>query len=138
MSRAAAAPAALAALLALAGCAEPHLEAITVPPPGKTAELIDSSDERSIQLSQGVALGFSCTYRSAPCAGATASSGDASVARAFSSYADELSSYYCDTTGGQCATPGAVFVLLGARPGATTLTVATDDGDVELSVEVVP
>ena len=65
--------------------------------------------------------------------------GDAAVARAFASYVDELSTYYCDPgSGGECSTPGTVFVVLGAQPGSTTLTVSTDDGDVELSLEVVP
>jgi len=129
----------LVALASLAGCQDPNIEAITSPPPGRSAELIDSDDERSITLSQGIALGFSCTYQNAPCKGASVSVGDAAVARAFASYVDELSTYFCDHDGGgECSTPGTVFVVLGAKPGSTTLTVSTDDGDVELSLEVVP
>jgi hypothetical protein len=86
-----------------------------------------------------VALGFTCTYEGAPCQGASATVDDPAIARAFASYADELSTYDCDPqAGGQCSTPGTVFVVLGAGAGSTTLTVATDDGDVDFSVEVVP
>lgn len=132
-------PVLLVALGALAGCTEPNLTAITSPPPGGSAELVDSDDERAITLSRGVALGFSCTYQNAPCQGVSASVGDAAIARVFASYVDELSTSFCDPEGGgECATPGAVFVVLGAKPGSTTLTVFTDDGDIELSVEVVP
>ena len=127
------------ALSALVGCADPNLEAITSPPPGKQAELVDSSDARTIKLSEGVALGFDCKYENAPCAGASAEVGDPAIARVFPSYVDELSSYLCDREGsGNCSKPGVVFVVLGGKPGETTLTVTTDDGDIEMSVKIVP
>jgi len=53
----------------LAGCS-PNFQSITVPPPTKKAELDD--EDRTIEVSKGVALAFECINQGVPCASASA------------------------------------------------------------------
>jgi hypothetical protein len=120
-----------AAAAALSNGCDPAFSALTAPPPGATAELDDAAD--TIALTQGVALGFSCTYQGAPCDGAEASIDDASVATVQPAYVDLLAPDY--RAGDR---PRVVFVVVGKRPGETTLSVAYDGSDYALTVTVEP
>jgi hypothetical protein len=127
--------------LLVSGCTEAYFEALTVPPPNRTADL-DASEE-SARVSVGVALAFECTYGSAPCANATISSDDGSVAAVFPAYMDLLSDTIYDDRGDRVGKKArTVFVLLGVQPGTTEMVVAYEvDGDAaeqSFDVEVVP
>jgi predicted small lipoprotein YifL len=135
-SRIACAFAAVAALASLAGCG-PKFEALTVPPPSKTAELDD--EERTISVSKGVALAFECSSESQPCVSPSAKTEDAGIASVLPAYVDAVSPAVAGSQGRTAgAKPRSVFVVLGVAEGKTTLSVTTDDGDADFDVEVVP
>ena len=116
---------------ALIGCS-PDLAALTVPPPGAVAEL--DNVEESISLTRGIALGFECTYQGRPCEGASAEVEDPAVASVHAAYVDLLSRQTESREAG--GAPRSVFVLVGAQPGTTTLTLTSEDGDLRFDVEI--
>lgn len=119
------------ALLSLA-CVDPSLNALTVPPLGKQA-LLDSED-RTITLSRGVALGFDCAF-DGPCANATAAVDDGNLAAVFPAYLDDLTTNYTEGLyAGSAAKTG--FVLFGKVEGKTKLRVKADDAEVEYELEI--
>lgn len=119
----------------IAGC-DPRLTALTAAPPTAVAEL-DTTDD-SVRLSQGIALAFECTaYAGGPCENAAASSADEAITKVFPAFVDLLAPG--DTTQRAIASePRAVFVLVGAAPGDTTVTITSGDGSVDVSVKVLP
>ena len=123
--------------LALVGCGEVTLAAITVPPPGKVAVLDDEAD--TLEISHGVALAFECNANDdyyGPCRNATASVGDDTVASVFASYSDALAPSWNDGASGPRAR--TAFVVVGLREGKTEVFITTSDGDVSLDVTVKP
>ena len=106
---------ALAVSALLAGCS-PNFQSITVPPPTKKAELDD--EDRTIEISKGVALAFECTNQGVPCASASAKVDDAKIATVMSSYVDVLSPALPGDSGRtKGAKPRTVFVVLGVAAG---------------------
>ena len=105
----------LLAGVAALGCAE--LTAVTVAPAGTKGE-IDRHD-RTITLSPGVALAFTCrTFGGGPCAPDGASVDDATVARVHPAHLHrtEESAY-------KSSKPTS-YVIVGLEPGTTTLRIA--------------
>ena len=128
----------LIVLLALvAGCGDVQLAALTVPPPGKVAQL--DAEKLTLSISRGVAFAFECTeYNnySGPCRDTTVSSADPAIATTFDSYLDELATAY---DGGDLGPRSkSAFVVVGLAPGATKLTVATKEQDLTVDVTVLP
>jgi hypothetical protein len=127
----------LALGIALAGCSEVSLSAITPPPPGRDAALDDEADE--IRLSRGVALAFECVSResgySGPCRDATIAVDDPTVATVYRAHLDALGGgpWSQQPEGPQQQT---AFVVVGLGAGQTTVRVATSAGDVDLALTV--
>jgi hypothetical protein len=110
-----------------AGC-ENRFEALTAPPPGLTASLDDQS--KSIRLSRGVSIAFSCENQQGEPCGRTSSTRNASTARIFPAALDDLTEWgYAH--GPQ---PQAVFVVVGIAEGNTSVLAGGDS----LSVTVLP
>jgi predicted small lipoprotein YifL len=128
--------AALAAASAIAGCG-PNFEPLTVPPPTKTAELDD--EERTIEVSRGVAIAFECLDQGQPCESPAAETDDGAIATVMPAYVDALSPAMAGSQGRTAgAKPRSVFVVLGLSEGTTTIKITSDDGDAEFEVKVVP
>lgn len=127
----------LAASSLLAGCTDAEFSAISTPPPGREATLRDerdSDDERSIRLTRGVALAFSCTYKSDPCRGATAKVSDSSRIQVLSAHVDELyEKQYVDQDKSQVS----AFVVFATTAGRATLTVDVEGKSYDFDVTVV-
>jgi hypothetical protein len=123
----------LCALVA-AGC-DTRFTALSVPPPGKIAELDD--DDRRIEISRGVALAFECvSHYGDPCGGAKAGVEQPEVAEVFSGYLDVLTEaklYGPEPKGGESRT---IFVVVGRRAGQARLRVNSGDGNATFSVDV--
>ena len=121
-------------LLAAAGC-DTRFTALSVPPPGKIAELDDG--DRRIEISRGVALAFECvSHYGDPCSGAVASVEQPQVADVFSGYLDVLTEarlYGSQPKGGA---PRSIFVVVGRQAGEARLRVNSGDGNATFSVEV--
>ena len=126
----------LAALTAIAGCG-PTFEPLTVPPPTKTATFDD--EERTIEVSRGVALAFECLDQGKPCASPAAETEDSAIATVLPAYVDALSPAMAGSQGRTAgAKPRSVFVVLGVAEGTTTVSITSDDGDADFEVKVVP
>ena len=125
-------------LAALAGCGDVYVQALTVPPPGKVAQL--DAENLELEVSRGVAFAFECTESNSdytgPCRDSTLSSDDAAIAQAFPSYLDSLAGAY----GGGDLGPRSrsAFVVVGMTAGKTDLRLATPDKDLSIRVTVVP
>jgi hypothetical protein len=124
---------------AVAGCDPVSVTALTPPPPGKVADLDDESLD--LELSRGTALAFECTAHnteySGPCRNARAKTSDGEVAIVYASYLDTLIDSWDDQ--GYAGTQARVaFVVVGLAEGKTDLEVITADGDVNVSVTIVP
>jgi hypothetical protein len=132
----------LASLLVIAvlgaGCDHISVTALTVPPPGKVADLDDESLD--MKLSRGIAIGFECyTTMSSyygPCRDATVKVKDESVAQAFASYLDSTAESHDGGPSGPRAR--TAFVVVGLEVGTTELEVSTSDADITVSVKIVP
>jgi hypothetical protein len=129
------------ALLALAtGCSDIELSALTVPPPGKVAQLDDS--DRELTLSRGVALAFECQRwgegYDGPCRTASAVSARPGIATVLASYLDALSQPVWEDAEEAGPRERSAFVVVGLSAGETEIEIATADGDVLLSVTVLP
>ena len=111
----------------IAGC-ENHFEALTAPPPGLTASLDDQS--KSIRLSRGVSIAFSCASQQGEPCGRTSSTQKATTARIFPAALDDLTEWGY-VHGPQ---PQAVFVVIGIAEGSTEVRAGGDS----LSVTVLP
>ena len=112
--------------------------ALTVAPPGKTAQLDDESLE--LKLSRGIAIGFECTVHTTevtgPCNNPRARIGDEDVALVFASYLDTtLEAWDGGNAGPRTRT---AFVVVGRAVGDTELEVITADADITVSVSIVP
>jgi hypothetical protein len=120
----------------LAGCGDVYVEALTVPPPGKVAQL----DGENLELSRGIAFAFECTETggdySGPCRDSTLTSGDAAIAQVFPSYLDSLGSAYGH--GDMGSRSRSAFVVVGLTAGKTDLQLATPDKDLTIQVTVEP
>ncbi len=124
--------------LFVAGCDPIAVTALTVAPPGKTAQLDDENLE--LKLSKGIAIGFECSastndYRG-PCRNPRAKIDDPGIATVFDSYLDSTAETWNDGAAGPRAR--TAFIVVGLEPGDTDLEVITSDGDVSVSVTVVP
>src|SRR5262249_17859398 len=122
------------AALSLAGAGallwrySPNFQALTIPPPTKTAKLHDAN--RTIEVSKSVALNFECNYQGVPCTSAKAEVDDSKIATVMPAFVDALSPAIAGGSGRtRGAKPRAVFVVLGVAEGKTTLSVKSDDGD---------
>lgn len=124
--------------LALAACDPIAVTALTVAPPDKTAELDD--EDLTLKLSHGIAIGFECSASTSdyygPCRNARAKVDDEAVAAVFSSYLDSVADSWNDGDSGPRAR--TAFVVVGLGVGKTDLHVITTDGDVDVSVTIVP
>jgi hypothetical protein len=122
----------------VAGCDPIAVTAITVPPPGKVAQLDDENLE--LKISHGIALGFECTATTneynGPCRNPRAKIADESIAAVFSSYLDSVAETWDNGNAGPRSR--TAFIVVGLAPGDTELEVITTDGDVDVSVTVVP
>jgi len=119
-------------LAALALGCSPSFYGVSPPPPGYTAVLHTAAD--TISISSGVALAFECRSASySPCEKATATVDDPAIAKVMPAYFNQVSERW--TWGGPKPVNG--FVVIGLKPGATTIRVKSDNGDGELKVSVV-
>lgn len=101
---------------------------LTPPPPSRTATL--DSSENEIQLSPGVALGFTClTAAGNPCADGQATVDDPKVAKVYPAHVNRLDRYIDGTFA------PTSYVVVGLAPGETTLHIGDED---PLRVVVVP
>lgn len=121
-----------------AGCGDVTVEALTVPPPGKVAQL--DAENRVLELSAGVAFAFECTEAnggySGPCRDSVASSENPDIAGVFPSYLDTLAPAY--SRGDLGPRSRSAFVVVGLAAGTASLTVTTPTENVAITVHVVP
>lgn len=107
--------------LAASGC-ETTLLPMTDAPPAKIAE-IDEAYGR-IEISAGVAMAFECRYDGSPCQDATAVMVDPNIADVY-------------PTAFAASDPNAqVFLIIGRKPGTTSLRVAGYYGNASYTVTV--
>lgn len=112
--------------LTAAGCGV-DLNPLTEAPPTRVADL-DPAGE-TIALSHGVALGVSCTDScDGACENPVLFAADPDVVSVREAIAPSVDSPWFEV--------GEVWVLLGAQPGRTELTVRSDCGDQVYAVEV--
>lgn len=129
-----------AILIALlgAGCGEVNVAALTVPPPGKTAQL--DAENQTLHLSRGVAFAFECTEwdnsYDGPCRNARVTATNPDVAPAYKSYVDSLAPTW---DGGDVGPRSrAAFVIVGLAVGDAKVRVDTSDDYVTIDVTVIP
>ena len=123
--------------LVVAGCGDVKVQALTVPPPGKVAEL--DAENLTLELSRGVAFAFECyenTSYNGPCRDSSVSAADAAIAQAFPSYLDELAPAW---DGGDLGPRSrSAFVVVGLAAGKTKVELKTPEKDVSIAVTVLP
>jgi hypothetical protein len=130
---------AIVLVMLAAGCGEVRVEALTVPPPGKTAQL--DAENQTLHLSRGVAFAFECTEwngdgYSGPCRGGTATGTNPEVATVFKSYLDTLAPAY---DGGDLGPRSrAAYVVVGLAVGEAKVRVDTPDDHITIDVTVIP
>jgi hypothetical protein len=129
---------ALVVLAFAAGCGEVRVEAITVPPPGKTAQL--DTEDQTLHLSRGVAFAFECTEwdnsYDGPCRNARVTATNPDVASAYKSYVDSLAPTW---DGGDVGPRSrAAFVVVGLAVGDAKVRVDTSEDYLTIDVTVVP
>lgn len=119
--------------LLVSGC-DPRVSALTEAPPLAVAELDTSGP--SIRLTEGIAFAMECiSYSGTSCENATASAEDPAIAQVFPAFVDLLApgDAYQRAIGSE---PRSVFVVVGQKPGNTTVSISSKDGDLELAVKV--
>lgn len=127
----------------LTGCERsPEFSAVTNAPPGATAELHTnrSNDTHAILLTEGVALAVECVDgKGRPCSFDGTRIDDDATASFRRAYADiENKDVYSRGYQQKSSLNRTVFVVTAKKPGTTTLTVRTGDGDVPVTIEVLP
>jgi len=127
---------AAAAAMALVAACHPNLVAESAPPPGRTARLDEVTGFWGVQryrleLSRGVALVVSCTYRG-PCEKLVATSDDHAIAEV------RAASQAMLRPAGFNQQPAAAVVIVGKAPGTTTIRLRSTDGGRDVRVTVVP
>jgi hypothetical protein len=124
------------ALILLAGC-NPYLTAETVAPPGRAARLDEVTGffgvtkSYRLEVSQGVALAFTCTY-GGPCEHETAISDDPAIAEVRPASLASLRA-----TGLTSTATAAASVVVGKSPGTTRIHIHAKEGDRDIAVTVV-
>lgn len=119
--------------LLVCGC-DPRVSALTEAPPTAVAELDTSA--RSVRLSEGIAFAMECiSYSGTSCENASAASADVSIAQVFPAFVDMVApgDAYQRSIGDE---PRAVFVVVGEKPGDTTISITSGDGDLDVAVKV--
>lgn len=129
-----------ACIAALAGCGSVDLVALTVPPPGKVAQL--DAENLKLELSRGVAFAFECNEANndgytGPCRDAATLSMDETIVKSFPSYLDELSTPAYDN-GELGPRSRSAFVVVGLVPGSADLKLTTKETDLSVRVTVLP
>jgi hypothetical protein len=122
---------AFSALLTLGAC-DLQLAAMTPAPPGTTASL--DSDDQSIELTRGVALGIDCRDGGLECESMAVEIDDPSVASAYLSFDSEIDRFEYSYDPYQ---PRTSLVLVGRTAGSTALHVFAEGGSVTYEVAVV-
>ena len=123
---------------ALAGCTDVYVEALTVPPPGKVAQL--DAENLELEISRGIAFAFECNESNSdytgPCRDSAATCDNEAIAEAFPSYLDSLAPSW----GGGDLGPRSrsAFVVVGLTAGTTDLRLNTPEKDVVIHVTVLP
>jgi hypothetical protein len=129
--------AAFAALtFALAGCT-PSLNAVTTPPPSKSADMYHPLfEDDHIHLSKGATIGLDCYdfWWGSPCSGAVMTSDDPKVARVLPAYLKRAPSPWGPPRAEPQRERG--FVVIATNPGQTTLHVRSEDGEAVVDVTV--
>ena len=126
----------LALIASLAACA-PNLTAQSVAPPGRTARLDEltgfwgSIKSYRLELSQGVALAFTC-YRGAPCEHVRVTSDDPRIAEVRTASLGVL-----ERSGLANQAGSAASIVVGKAPGLTKVHVHSEEGDREIAVTIV-
>jgi len=118
------------ALLALAAC-NPHLYAASVPPPGALGDL--DTKHRTSELTEGTVLAVRCEKFGMPCRHTDVKSDDPSVAQILPAALAQL-----EDAGWAGEAPASEFVIVGKKPGTTTVRVQATQGHVYLKVTVLP
>ena len=113
--------------LALLSVSCTRYTSLTVPPPGRVADL-HGNDER-LEISSGVAFAFECRTQWGGRCSRQVSVTDPKIAEVHPAYLDDLDWY----RGGQFI-PSS-YVVVGVSPGETTLTV---EGEDPLRIVVLP
>lgn len=120
----------------LIGCG-PALYAVSTPPPTRTARLdvehpLFAKPRHKVRLSAGVALAVNCSD-GGPCHDMRATSDDPAVATVVPAHLNRLEIDYLahDTT------PAATFVVVGVKPGTTTVRVRSKEGNTKIAVTVI-
>lgn len=117
------------------GCS-PILVDVSTPPPSKVAEHsreIFADDE--IHLSRGVVIAFDCLdpWDFSPCKADTVRTEDPAVARVMRAHLQREKSPW---GGGYDTTQKEGYVLVGVKPGATTMYIGGPDGPTTVKVFV--
>ena len=123
------------AIASTAGCS-PLLVDVSTPPPSKVAEhtrQIFADDE--VHLSRGVVIAFDCLdpWDFSPCKAETVRTENPSVARVLRAHLEREKSHW---GGGYDTTQKEGYVLVGVKPGATTLFIGGPDGGTTVRVVV--
>lgn len=133
----------LALLVLLAGCTkDPDFQPVTTAPPGAVAELHQdkSNHTQSIRLTEGVAIAVECLDgKDRPCSFDGTTIDDASVATFRRAYSDLQQQIVHGQVPGQTSyLDRTVFLVVGKKPGRTTMTIRTGYGDVPMTIEILP
>ncbi len=124
------------ALSALAGCS-PSLNAVTRPPPSKSADMYHPfGDPDSIHLSRGAAIGLDCRelWWGGACENAVMTSDDPNVARVLPAYLKHAPDPWMAGRVEPQRERG--FVVLATGPGRTTVHVRSEEGESSVDVTV--
>jgi hypothetical protein len=119
------------ALLVLVAACNPHLYAASVPPPGALGNL--DTKHRTSELTEGTVLAVRCEKFDMPCRNTKVSSDDPSVAQILPAALAQL-----EDAGFAGEAPASEFVIVGKKPGVTTVRVQATQGHVYLKVTVLP
>ncbi len=125
-------------LAALASACSPNLTAQSFAPPGRAARLDEvtgfwgSIKSYRLELSQGVALAFTCS-RGGPCEHETVVSDDPAIAEIRPAALGVL-----ERSGQDNQATAAASIVVGKRPGTTHVHVHAEEGDRDIAVTVVP
>jgi hypothetical protein len=122
--------AALAVLAVLASACGPELVLVTPAPPNRVAGL--NQDQKTVEVSEGVAVAIECRREGGPCKEVTATTADPKVARVFPAHISQVDRGWIEQ--GNISS----LALVGVSPGKTTVHVVASGSATDYTVTVLP
>ncbi len=107
-----------------------RFSALTVPPPGATAEL--DVVKKTVELSKGASIAIECRSNSGPCEALTVEANDPSLVDVRGAVLDELGYSYSGRR------KRSALVITGLNTGTTMVEIKTESAESELEVIVRP